>query len=622
MIKFFELIECVCKFLELKESPELSNPLKDDYKGREGFIIYQFSSSTTITCQDGSDTQTRTILGPVIDNINEPMTMQREFTTSIAELALAYTDVVFNYDIVTNDQDANVDRNPTKQAFTCTIITKDVPFCVSSCVTTYGAVPPYTASNTARIQVSPPPAETLDYERENFYEITLQISDEPAADIYGGFNTITTSLLISIDDLDDQDPLFTCNCMSYTAEVNETDFTGIISVKPPIVAVDQDTMKEVIAYELVEDIQNHTCFHHLSIDTNSGNVSVVKPFDRENHGDECEVVVKAYQRFNPVRFSTAPLVINIIDINDHCPTFGKDKYSGIISVEDLYVMSTETGQERLAINVTDEDVALPFDGEFTYDYGDATGIFKATEELIMPGNNTKEIYIMLSSPGSLDMSKIYSIKASVTDDTITCETGRHYQTTIDIKPKDLSPIFQPAVYNVSIPEGTKAGTIVITVSATTHDGEEGIMYLLINATKNGTEFFTVNDENGKVTVISEITDAVRTPEYILFVEAQDRRSQPTRTRHTVVTISVTDTNNQCPEFTKKNYTGEISASDLYAVELGTLTQLFIVAIDTDLFYATTQHFIMQTGNLASSFLKVLPLALIEDERQFGSGEQR
>ncbi|XP_072050358.1 cadherin EGF LAG seven-pass G-type receptor 2-like [Amphiura filiformis] len=175
-------------------------------------------------------------------------------------------------------------------------------------------------------------------------------------------------------------------------------------------------------------------------------------------------------------------------------------------------------------------------------------------------------------------------QASVTDVSITCQPAPpgYYDSTIEIRPVDLSPRFDQPAYLASILEETKYGTIVTSVSARTYDHkEEGIMYLLTQATNGGEFVFELNDDNGDIMVVSEETDALKTPEYVLFIEAEDRRSQPTRSVSTVVTIFVNDTNNQCPEFSKEAYFGEISASDLYAVESGTLTQLLIIATDND-----------------------------------------
>ncbi len=54
------------------------------------------------------------------------------------------------------------------------------------------------------------------------------------------------------------------------------------------------------------------------------------------------------------------------------------------------------------------------------------------------------------------------------------------------------------------------------------------MYLLERSTNDGHLVFELNDENGVISVISEQTDATKIPEYVLFIKAEDRRSQPTR----------------------------------------------------------------------------------------------
>ena len=69
------------------------------------------------------------------------------------------------------------------------------------------------------------------------------------ADYYGRVNNVTTTLMIRIDDLDDQDPQFTYN--SYTSMVKEGVSSEVLPILPgAIYAEDLDTLNAIVAYSL------------------------------------------------------------------------------------------------------------------------------------------------------------------------------------------------------------------------------------------------------------------------------------------------------------------------------------------------------------------------------------
>ena len=54
------------------------------------------------------------------------------------------------------------------------------------------------------------------------------------------------------------------------------------------------------------------------------------------------------------------------------------------------------------------------------------------------------------------------------------------------------------------------------------------MYKLTRASNRGLLVFEMNDKTGEIMLVSEDLDATKISEYVLFVEAEDRRSQPVR----------------------------------------------------------------------------------------------
>ncbi|CAM4639793.1 B-cadherin-like [Caretta caretta] len=124
---------------------------------------------------------------------------------------------------------------------------------------------------------------------------------------------------------------------------------------------------------------------------------------------------------------------------------------------------------------------------------------------------------------------------------------------------DNKPQFTQSVFTGFIEEGAKPGSSVMQVTATDADDSVNsyngvIAYLILQQIpeKPDHQMFTINFENGIISVIAAGLDREVTPNYTLIVQAADLRGEGFTTTATAM-IEVTDTNDNAPVFDPLTY---------------------------------------------------------------------
>lgn len=116
------------------------------------------------------------------------------------------------------------------------------------------------------------------------------------------------------------------------------------------------------------------------------------------------------------------------------------------------------------------------------------------------------------------------------------------------------PQFQLPSYQVSVPENEPAGTRVITLKATDpDDGEAGRLEYSIKALFNSqsNNFFHMDSQTGSITTVQSL-DREMMHTHVFQVTVTDNGS-PARSASSVLTITVSDTNDHSPVFEQTEY---------------------------------------------------------------------
>uniref|UniRef100_A0A3P8UJ20 Cadherin 2, type 1, N-cadherin (neuronal) n=1 Tax=Cynoglossus semilaevis TaxID=244447 RepID=A0A3P8UJ20_CYNSE len=134
-----------------------------------------------------------------------------------------------------------------------------------------------------------------------------------------------------------------------------------------------------------------------------------------------------------------------------------------------------------------------------------------------------------------------------------------------IDQNDNRPEFSYTIFNGSVPEGSKPGTFVMTVTAVDKDDPKTangmLRYKILsqNPQSPSSNMFTINNRTGDIITVAAGLDREKVNQYTLIIQATDMEGNPTyglsNTATTVIRIS--DVNDNPPEFTTDTFFGEV-----------------------------------------------------------------
>ncbi|XP_043937753.1 cadherin-5 [Protopterus annectens] len=128
---------------------------------------------------------------------------------------------------------------------------------------------------------------------------------------------------------------------------------------------------------------------------------------------------------------------------------------------------------------------------------------------------------------------------------------------------DNAPVFSQTVYQATIPENSPKGKSVIQVSAKDADDPTVWTHAKIEYhLYNGSEYFQIHPETGRIDTKPYTFDREKTPSYIIIVEARDQAGSATgylSSKATVI-ISLSDVNDNQPAFVNDSFTCTIEES--------------------------------------------------------------
>ncbi|XP_063075436.1 cadherin-2-like [Engraulis encrasicolus] len=130
---------------------------------------------------------------------------------------------------------------------------------------------------------------------------------------------------------------------------------------------------------------------------------------------------------------------------------------------------------------------------------------------------------------------------------------------------DNRPEFVHQIWNGTVPEGSKPGTSVMTVTAIDKDDpktQNGMLRYKIlsqNPESPNPSMFTINNKTGNIITMAAGLDREKVPQYTLIIQATDMEGTQLYGLSNTATavIRVTDINDNPPEFTSEIFNGEV-----------------------------------------------------------------
>ncbi|XP_043970027.1 protocadherin-11 Y-linked-like isoform X2 [Gambusia affinis] len=402
-----------------------------------------------------------------------------------------------------------------------------------------------------------------------------------ARDIGGNNDTTSVEIIVDIDDLN---PFF--NHSLYQAAVPENQVGVLSEIKPePIKAQDGDTGINMTITYSITSVSPAEYQANFNIDANTGALSVVTSFDREEMvSSEISVNIKAAQTDDPLKTADAVVSVTVEDVNDNAPEFDQSIYNVSHLVNSLANNITDLDKNIPTIRVSIMDDDNDNKPEFSSSSCDSSILVKdaekrkvlltlrATDKDI--GNNSLITYSfsegdspLLALDSKTGEVTLTSDLADVTEDTTlvqTAEATDHGKPPLSATALVVANIrinssegvaFLSSSYNFSLKENQNPGVTVGQVLASAGSDLYEVSYEL----RTHKDLFSING-SGTIFTTKQL-DREEQEWYILEVEAVDTRTPPT-SAVALVRIQVEDVN-EPPEFSSDDYEASVFSISPY-----------------------------------------------------------
>nr|XP_009931755.1 PREDICTED: LOW QUALITY PROTEIN: protocadherin-16 [Opisthocomus hoazin] len=362
-------------------------------------------------------------------------------------------------------------------------------------------------------------SSSLDFEASP--RLRLVVQAETAASF--GFMAIN----LNLQDVNDNLPRF--QLQNYVAFIWESQ-----SYDSPVIQVladdlDQGANGQVI-YAINQSLPMTGLYH---IDPQTGTITTAAILDREIWS-QTRLVVTAMDRGTPPLVGSATLTVVVMDINDNSPTI---PFPWEVRVPENTLLGTQIAQ--LTGNDVDSGPALSY--TLMLD-GDAMGTFS----VLRYGGR-----IALTGPLDYEQRSHYTVALRASDTRHETEANL---TVIVEDVNDNAPTFSQGFYQVTLPEHTPAGSIILTVSATDPDsGSNGDVTFHLAVPSPD---IAIDPSNGTLFTIRQVEFNTSQPTLDLVVEARDCGS-PSLSSWTTVQLQVLDVNDHSPSFQVPCYNASV-----------------------------------------------------------------
>ena len=370
----------------------------------------------------------------------------------------------------------------------------------------------------------------LDY--ESFQSYSLSVS---ASSVVNTSQQATALVTVTVADVNDNPPIF---AMDHSVSISEHSVVG--SLVALVNAIDIDSGSNAAVAYAIQSVVPSALFPAFAINITSGEILVANQtlIDRET-APYIAISVRAFNPFfTAADNATVSVMVTLMDVNDHVPTFLENDYLFILE-EDFTPVSDEnggvSGPRFIGSVVAEDDDDPEVDGNGAVKYeivsGNEAGLFAVnatsgniTAVQLLDRERTSEHDLQITA---YDCNPAYSLNSTTNVKIIL----------LDIN--DNEPIFTMSSVNLSISEAAITGTPVISMSAV--DNDEAPNANIEHTLVGEDDTFTIVPASGIISIAREL-DRETTAEYHLTVMASDG----TFATSAEVRISVTDVNDNGP----------------------------------------------------------------------------
>ncbi|XP_069023029.1 protocadherin Fat 1a isoform X2 [Embiotoca jacksoni] len=362
----------------------------------------------------------------------------------------------------------------------------------------------------------------FDREAQDTYDIVVEVTREDKSE--DGAHVLVT---LTVEDVNDNTPMFVN--LPYHALVQMDAEEG--QVIRQVTAVDKDIGSNA-------DIHYHIKEHQEQFQISpSGEISLKKKFEKDSLNTDFVIVVMAEDNGEPALWAEVEVPVTVV--NKAMPVFEKPFYS--IEIPEniplhspvLHVQANDSEGPRIVYTISEGD---PFK-QFSIDF------------------NTGVIHVI--QPLDFETHPAYKLNVRATDSL----TGAHSEVFVDIILEDVNdnaPVFLSKTYYANISEASAIGTTVLQVDAKDSDtgNNQEVFFQLVEERGKSSDYFTIDRDTGVIST-AQVLDHEENQQHKLRVRVVDG-GVPALSSDVIVTIDVTDLNDNAPVFTEHTYKTNIS----------------------------------------------------------------
>ncbi|XP_045031201.1 fat-like cadherin-related tumor suppressor homolog isoform X3 [Daphnia magna] len=371
--------------------------------------------------------------------------------------------------------------------------------------------------------------KALDRETRPTYALTAHVQDRERPQW-----ECTSEVVIVLMDVNDNAPSF--NQDWYTFAVPED--AELRTIVGKIHATDSDLgLNRKIRYSMVTSTTSLAGQNSFAIDAESGIVTVAKGLDRETVSSY-NLTVSAIDLGTPALVSTVVVTVVVTDVNDNPPQFSRKLYAASVAE------SGSIGTEILNVLATSLDIGV--NAEIKYS--------------IVGGNEHRHFamdpisgVISLAEPLDYERAREFYLTIQALDGGVPPLSNHAAVNITVLDSNDNPPIFTQSSYSAAIREDAIIGETVLRLNAVDLDsGDNGrITYTLLNGDRHSQ--FRIDGSTGLLTVAGQLDRELITS-YMLEVEARDNGAPSSLAGNVLVSVEITDANDNPPAFSQVNYT--------------------------------------------------------------------
>ena len=382
---------------------------------------------------------------------------------------------------------------------------------------------------------------TTRLDRESVEQYTLIIKAEDQAFSEQDRLSSTVTLIVNVEDVNDNKPRFVSPSVCYVMEDEPFGFPVL-----DVLALDPDSKKNgTVEYRLAGGIQRE-----FSLDLASGSLILNEDLDHETT-PQYVLNVTATDRGKPPLSSFQLLTVNVVDVNDNPPLFDNRSFSGRVAE------NMSPGTSVVLVRAVDLDSGS--NGAMTYSISSG-----AEQETFLIDSSTG----LITTNVSLDreQKEFYSFTVTVTDNAFPFLVDTASVNVHVLDQNDHPPVFEPDVQSIHVAENKKLADFY---SVSAHDRDVGVNEEVVYTIRSGNEdsTFLIGRSTGALSMVSPL-DRENRSTYFLQVLAKNV-APPYYEATADLTIHVTDSNDNSPEFDKPSY--ETTISELTQPFTGILT---------------------------------------------------